>query len=84
MGEVSFLSHVILKTGINMDSKNIKALLGWKSLTNVTKVWSFLRLVGYYFRFVKKFSYTANSLTKLLIKGLSVSRLGNIKNVLKC
>ena len=42
----------------------------WKPLRNVTEVHSFLGLTGYYKRFVKGFSMTAASMTKLLQKNV--------------
>ena len=51
-----------------MDPKKIKVVVEWKPLRNVTEVRSFLRLAGYYRRFVKGFSMTAAPMTRLLHK----------------
>ena len=51
-----------------MDSVKIKAIKNWPQPTNVTKVWSFLGLAGYYQRFVEGFSQIAAPLTQLTSK----------------
>ncbi|KAL4318940.1 hypothetical protein GQ457_18G015780 [Hibiscus cannabinus] len=53
--EVVFLGHVVSSKGIRVDPKKIR---------------SFLRLAGYYRRFVSGFSKVAAPLTKLLQKGV--------------
>ena len=68
--EVSFLDHIVSAEGIRVDLTKIKAVVNWKPPRNVTKVRSFLGLVGYYRRFVRGFSVIASSLTKLLRKGI--------------
>ena len=45
-------------------------MVNWKSPRSVTEVRSFLGLVGYYRRFVKRFSIITSLLTKLLRKGV--------------
>ncbi|KAG8503035.1 hypothetical protein CXB51_000845 [Gossypium anomalum] len=66
--EVSFLGHVVSSLGIRVDPNKISAILDWKPPRNVSEVWSFLGLAGYYRRFVKGFSMIATPLTKLLRK----------------
>jgi len=63
-----FFRHVASKEGIIVDLQRIKAIMQWPRPTNVTKVRSFLGLVGYYPRFVKDFSIIASLLTNLLKK----------------
>ena len=53
--EVSFLGHIVSEEGIQVDLKKVEVIIEWKALRNVTKVRSFLCLVGYYRRFVKGF-----------------------------
>ena len=48
-----------------MDPKKIEVVVEWKQPRNVTKVRSFLGLVGYYRRFVKGFSMVAAPMTRL-------------------
>ena len=56
--------------GTRVDPTKIEAVVNWKPPRNVTKVRSFLGLVGYYRRFVRGFSVIASSFTKLLRKGI--------------
>ena len=65
---VTFLGHVILDQGVAVDPEKIEAIVDWPRLTNVTKVWSFLGLAGYYLKFVEEFSSTAMPLSKLTHK----------------
>ena len=44
----------------------------WETPKNVTEIWSFLRLVGYYYRFVERFSLIVSPLKKLLQKKCSI------------
>ena len=67
--ELSFLGHIVSTEGIRVDPVKIEEFVSWKPPRNVTKVRSFLSLVGYYRRFVKGFSVIASSFTKLLGKG---------------
>ena len=53
-----------------MDPKKIEMIIEWKPPINVTEVHSFLRLAGYYRRFVKGFSMTAAPMTILLQKNV--------------
>ena len=53
-----------------MDPKKIEVVLDWKPPRNVRKVPSFLGLAGYYRRFVKGFSITTASMTRLLQKNV--------------
>ena len=68
--KVSFLRHIILEEGIRVDPKKIEVIIEWKPPRNVTEVLSFLGLAGYYRRFVKGFSMTAPSMTRLLQKNV--------------
>jgi hypothetical protein len=66
--EVAFLVHVISTGGVSVDLGKMKDLLDWMPLTNVSEIQSFLRLAGYYRRFIKDFSKIAKPMTKLLKK----------------
>ena len=68
--EVSFLRHIISKEGIRVDPKKIEVILEWKPPKNGTEVRSFLGLASYYRRFVKGFSMTEASMTRLLQKNV--------------
>ena len=68
MEKVHFLGHVISAEGISVDPAKIATVVDWPRPTNATKVRSFLRMPGYYRRFVKDFSKIATPLTRLLRK----------------
>ena len=51
-----------------MDPGKVEIVLKWKKSINVTEIWSFLGLAGYYRRFIKGFSTIASPLTKLTRK----------------
>ena len=67
---MSFLGHIVSKEGIQVDPKKIEVVVEWKPPRNVTEVRSFLRLTGYYRRFVKGFSMTATPMSRLLQKNV--------------
>jgi hypothetical protein len=62
---IHYLGHVISGKGITMDPAKVEAIMEWPAPTNVTKVCSFMGLVGYYQRFVDGFSKIANPITEL-------------------
>ena len=68
--QVSFLGHIVSKEGIQVDTKKVEMIIEWKQTRNVTKGHSFLGLTGYYRRFVKGFSMTADLMTRLLQKNV--------------
>ncbi|KAL4332802.1 hypothetical protein GQ457_07G005760 [Hibiscus cannabinus] len=68
--EVIFLGHVVSSEGIRVDPQKVEAIVDWKQPTSVTVIRSFLRLAGYYRRFVSGFSKVAAPLKKLLQKGV--------------
>ena len=68
LDSIVFLGYVISKEGISIDPKKIEAVVNWPRPTNVTEVRSFLGLVSYYRRFIKRFSQIAISLTLLTQK----------------
>jgi hypothetical protein len=66
--EVPFLGHVISAEGIAVDSSKVQEVLDWKSPRSVKQIGSFLRLAGYYRRFIPSFSKIAKPMTQLLEK----------------
>nr|GEZ52081.1 putative reverse transcriptase domain-containing protein [Tanacetum cinerariifolium] len=66
--ELQFLGCVINGNGIHVDPSKIKAIKKWKAPKTLTKVRLFLRLAGYYHRFIENFSKIAKSLTILTQK----------------
>ena len=65
---ISFLGHVVLNRGIQVDPSKVAVIQDWKRPTNVREVKSFLGLAGYYRKFVQGFSKIALPMTKLLRK----------------
>jgi hypothetical protein len=66
--EVTFLGHVISAGGVLVDPSKVKDVLNWMPPMNASEIQSFLRLVGYYRRFIKDFSKIAKPMTRLLEK----------------
>ncbi|GJV52907.1 zinc finger, CCHC-type containing protein [Tanacetum coccineum] len=66
--EVHFLGHVVNQNGIHVDPGKIEAVKNWEAPTSPTGVRSFLRLAGYYWRFIANFSRIAKPLTLLTQK----------------
>jgi hypothetical protein len=46
--KIHYLGHIISGDGITIDLEKIEAIRGWPTPRNVTKVRSFMGLVGYY------------------------------------
>ena len=66
--EIVFLGHVVSKEGIKVDPQKVKAIMDLPRPTNVTEIRNFLRLAGYYRRFIKDFSKISSPLPNLLKK----------------
>ncbi|GJT96213.1 putative nucleotidyltransferase, ribonuclease H [Tanacetum coccineum] len=68
LDSVQFLGHVIDCNGVHVDPAKIEAIKNWAAPTTPTEVRQFLRLVGYYQRFIEGFSLISKPLTKLTQK----------------
>ncbi|GJV58578.1 putative reverse transcriptase domain-containing protein [Tanacetum coccineum] len=68
--KVQFLGHVIDSQGIHVDPAKIESIKDWESPKTPMEIRQFLGLAGYYRRFIKGFSKTAKSMTKLTQKGV--------------
>ncbi|WVZ89779.1 hypothetical protein U9M48_036143 [Paspalum notatum var. saurae] len=66
--EVRFLGHILSEKGVAVDPSKMEDVLNWKQPETVTEIRSFLGLAGYYCRFIKDFSKTANPMTSLTKK----------------
>jgi hypothetical protein len=63
--QVTFLGHVISKGGISVDPSKIQDVLSWKAPTSVGDIQNFLRLAGYYRRFIEEFLKISKPMTEL-------------------
>ncbi|XP_042423570.1 uncharacterized mitochondrial protein AtMg00860-like [Zingiber officinale] len=70
--KVAFLSHVISKDGVEADPAKVEAVKAVPK--NTTEIRSFLRLAGYYRKFIKGFSSIAVPLTALTKKNAKFTR----------
>ncbi|GKB21611.1 putative reverse transcriptase domain-containing protein [Tanacetum coccineum] len=68
LDSVQFLGHVIDRSGVHVDPAKIEAIKSWVAPTTPTEVRQFLRLAGYYRRFIEGFSLISKPLTKLTQK----------------
>jgi hypothetical protein len=66
LDEVPFLGHVLFAMGVAIDPSKVRDILDWKALTSIHEVHQFLRMIGYYRRFILDFSKVAKPITELL------------------
>jgi hypothetical protein len=78
VNHVEYLGHVISAQGVSTDPSKVTAIAEWETPTSVTQLRSFLGLVGYYRRFIKKFGLICRPLHDLLKKGSFSWRLSTI------
>jgi hypothetical protein len=64
--KVSFLGHILTIEGVAMDPEKVIVVANWNRLISVTEIQSFLRLAGYYRRFIEGFSKIARLMTTLV------------------
>jgi hypothetical protein len=69
---VHFLSeaHIVLEKGIATDPEKIVIIKGWPKQNNISKVRSFIVVVGYYIRFIEGYSNISHLITSLQKKGI--------------
>jgi hypothetical protein len=60
------LGHIINKDGLVVDPKKVADILIWKAPKDVRGIKCFIRMVGYYRRFIEGFSKIARPMTALL------------------
>ena len=66
--KVRFLGHVVSASGVSVDPKKVEAVMSWEKPKSFFEIRSFLRLVGYYRRFIEDFSQLAEPMTRLTWK----------------
>ena len=57
--QVAFLGHIISKEGLSVNLMMVEGIKNFPLLTNITEIRDFLGLVGYYWKFVERFSKIA-------------------------
>lgn len=66
--ELDYLGHIVSPEGVKADPSKIQSMLDWLLLTNIKSLRGFLRLTGYYRRFIKGYGIIAALLNALLRK----------------
>jgi hypothetical protein len=74
MKQVAFLGHIISKGGISVDPSKVQDVLSWNAPMSVSDIQSFLRLAGYYRRFIEGFLKISKPMTELLKKDKKFKR----------
>jgi len=69
--KVNFLEFVVEQHEVRMNSKKLRTIKEWKSLTNVKKVQFFLDFINYNKKFIKNYLVNAISLTNFTKKDTS-------------
>ena len=62
------MGHVVLASGVSVDPKKVESVMSWERLKSVSEIRSFLRLAGYYMRFIEDFSQLVVPMTRLTRK----------------
>ena len=57
-------------SGVSVDTEKVEAVMSWERLKSIFEIRSFLRLAGYYRRFIEDFSRLAAPMTGLTRKGV--------------
>ncbi|TYJ99689.1 Transposon Ty3-G Gag-Pol polyprotein [Cucumis melo var. makuwa] len=66
--QIQYLGHTISEKGVEADQEKVRSMLQWPQPKDITRLRGFLRLTGYYRRFVKGYGEITAPLTKLLQK----------------
>jgi hypothetical protein len=77
--QIHYLEHIISEEGIAIYPKKIEAISGWPTLKNIVEVRSFMELVGYYKRFIGRFSKIVHPITCLQKKKIKLNGHQNVK-----
>jgi hypothetical protein len=66
--EIKFLSMIIERDDIKMNSEKIKTIIEWNTWHHLKNVQTFVKFVNFYRRFIKNFFKIVKSLIKLIRK----------------
>ena len=53
--EARLLGHVVSTLGVSVDPEKVKAVMSWEKQKSIFEICSFLRLAGYYRKFIEDF-----------------------------
>ncbi|XP_075515789.1 uncharacterized protein LOC142550600 [Primulina tabacum] len=70
LDRVAFLSHIISRDGAEVDPRKVDAVIDWPAPKSVTEIRSFLRLAGFYRKFIHDFSSILVPMTSLMKKNV--------------
>lgn len=65
---VSYLGHVISSEWVKVDLEKVKSMMDWPRPRNLRELRGFLRLTGYYQKFIRNYAQIAQPLTMQLRK----------------
>ena len=68
LNTMGFLGHIVSAEGIAVDPAKVSVVIEWEPPNSAKDIRSFLRLAGYYRRFIENFSKIAKPMTELLKK----------------
>ncbi|KAJ8751592.1 hypothetical protein K2173_016841 [Erythroxylum novogranatense] len=66
--KIEYLGHILSENGVEPDPSKIQAVWDWPTPRTVREVRGFLRLTGYYRKFIKNYGVIAGPLNRLLSK----------------
>ncbi|CAA6671066.1 unnamed protein product [Spirodela intermedia] len=66
--KLEYLGHWVSAEGVEVDKKKISTKTNWLILRNLKELYGFLRLIGYYRKFIANYASIAWPLTQLLRK----------------
>lgn len=73
---LEYLGHNISGQGVSTDPTKIQAISNWPTPTDVRQLRGFLRLPGYYRKFIKNYGLHSSLLTDLLKKNVPFVWIG--------
>ena len=82
---MEYLGHIVSHEGVKVDPNKTKVIKEWKVPTTIKKLHGFLRLIGYYRKFLKNYGRIAATMTTLLKKDAFHGLLKQLRplNILK-
>lgn len=65
---IEYMGHIVSGKGVTPEPSKIQVMVRWPSPTTAKELHAFLRLTGFYRKFIKSYAFFAAPLTKLLCK----------------